>query len=84
MPDTVLFEIIQFQKTLVIDQDNCRRLIIDCLCYIRNQSRDLPGGTVDKNLSANCRGHRFDPWTGKTPQELEQLKLGATTTEPVL
>ena len=31
-----------------------------------------------------CRGHGFDPWSGKIPHAAEQLSLCATTTEPVL
>ena len=40
----------------------------------------FPGGTEDKNLLAfQCRGHRFDPWSGKIPHALEKLSLCATT-----
>ena len=27
--------------------------------------RDFPGGPVAKTLSSQCRGPRFDPWSGK-------------------
>ena len=27
--------------------------------------RDFPGSPVVKALSFQCRGHRFDPWSGK-------------------
>ena len=30
-------------------------------------SRNFPCGPVDKNLPANFRRHRFDPWSGKIP-----------------
>ena len=39
---------------------------------------DFPGGTVVKNPPAQCRGHGFNPWSGK------QLSPCATTTEPAL
>ena len=44
---------------------------------------DFPGGTVVKNPPANqCRGHGFEPWSGKIPHATEQLTPCATTTEP--
>ena len=27
----------------------------------------FPGGSIVKNLPAQCRRHRFDPWVGKIP-----------------
>ena len=30
------------------------------------------------------RGHRFPPWSGKTPRAVGQLSPCATTTDPVL
>ena len=44
--------------------------------------QDFPGGTVDKNLSADARGYRFDPWSGKIPHTDEQQNLFTTTSEP--
>ena len=37
-----------------------------------------------KESACQCRGHAFDPWSGKIPHAAEQLSLCATTTEPVL
>ena len=34
-------------------------------------NREFPGGTVDKNLPANVKGHGFDPWSGKIPHVTE-------------
>ena len=31
-----------------------------------------------------CRGHGFNPWSGKIPHAVEQLSPWATATEPVL
>ena len=31
---------------------------------IKNKYRDFPGGPVAKTLSSQCRGPRFDPWSG--------------------
>ena len=33
--------------------------------------RDVPGGSVVKNLPA--RGHGLEPWSGKIPHAVEQL-----------
>lgn len=41
----------------------------------------FPGCTVDKNV-CQCRGHRFNPSSGKTPHALEQLSPCTTTPEP--
>ena len=32
--------------------------------------------------ACQCRGHRFEPWSGKIPHAAEQLGPWATTTEP--
>ena len=34
--------------------------------------------------ACQCRRHRFDAWSGKTPHAAEQLSPCTTTTEPVL
>ena len=44
-------------------------------------SRDFPGGPVVKNLPAQEEGHRFDPWSGKSPHAMEQLSPRASRTE---
>ena len=33
----------------------------------------FPGGAVVENLPAQCRGHGFEPWSGKIPHAAEQL-----------
>ena len=57
----------------------------------QKDSVGFPGGAVDENPPANagesacqCRGHRFEPWSGKIPHATEQLSSCATTTEPAL
>ena len=42
----------------------------------------LPGTSLVS--ACQCRGHRFDLWSGKILQAMEQLSPCATTTEPVL
>ena len=31
---------------------------------LKEVPRDVPGGPVAKTLSSQCRGPRFDPWSG--------------------
>ena len=44
--------------------------------------RGLPGRSSGEESLLQCRGHRFDPWSGKISRATEQLSLCATTTEP--
>ena len=34
--------------------------------------------------ACQCRGHRFEPWSGKIPRASAQLSPCATATEPAL
>ena len=34
-------------------------------CVKTSPWRDFPGGTVEKTLCSQCRGPRFDPWSGR-------------------
>ena len=44
----------------------------------------LPWWCSGWESACHCRGHGFDPWSGKIPHAAEQLSLCATTTEPLL
>ena len=44
----------------------------------------LPGWLSGKEFACQCKIHRFDPCSGKTPHASEQLSPHATTIEPVL
>ena len=44
----------------------------------------LPWWHNGEEFSCQCRGHGFEPWSGKIPHAAEQLSPCATTTEPVL
>ena len=44
--------------------------------------QNFPGGPVVKKSVRQCRGLRFDPWSGKIPHAVGQLKSMPTTTEP--
>ena len=44
----------------------------------------IPWWLSGKESTCQCRRQGFDPWSGKISHAVEQLSLGATTTEPVL
>ena len=43
----------------------------------------FPGGSVVKNVPASLRRHKFDPWSGNSPQAMGQLNLFSATTQSV-
>ena len=47
-------------------------------------SAGLPSWLSGKESACQCRGHRFDPWSGKIPHAVEQLHPCAKTIELVL
>ena len=46
------------------------------------QRRGLPWWHSGWESACQCRGHGFEPWSGKIPCAAEQLGQWATTTEP--
>ena len=44
----------------------------------------LPWWLSGNKSICQCRRHRFNPWSRKTPHAMKQLRLCTTTTEPVL
>ena len=40
------------------------------------------GGKKKEESTCQCKGHEFNPWSGKTPHAMEQLSPCATTSEP--
>ena len=51
--------------------------------FIRN-IQGLPWWRSGQESTCQCRGHGFEPWSGKIPHAVEQLSPCATTTEPAL
>ena len=49
----------------------------------RSDSLGLPWWYSGYETACQCRGHGFEPWSGKIPHAVEQLSPCATTTEPV-
>ena len=47
-------------------------------------SSRLPWWVSGKESSRQCRRHRFDPWSGKIPHNVEQPSPCIAITEPVL
>ena len=48
------------------------------------RERGLPWWRSGGESTCQCRGHGFEPWSGKIPHAAEQLSPCATTTEPAL
>ena len=48
----------------------------------QNHLLGLPWWRSGWESACQCRGHGFEPWSGKIPHAAEQLSLCATTTEP--
>ena len=57
--------------------------IIGLNCKLRITGLGLPWWRSGWESACQCRGHRFEPWSGKIPHAAEQLGPWATTTEPV-
>ena len=54
------------------------------LRLIKTQGLGLPWWRSGEESACRCRGHRFEPWSGKILHATEQLSPWAATTEPVL
>ena len=50
--------------------------------FHQKDSRGLPWWRSGWESACQCRGHGFEPWSGKIPHAAEQLSPWATTTEP--
>ena len=48
----------------------------------KNHALGLPWWRSGWESACQCRGHGFEPWSGKIPHAAEQLGPWATTTEP--
>ena len=51
---------------------------------LKHSGMGLPWWHSGWESTCQCRGHTFEPWSGKIPHALEQLSPWATTTKPVL
>ena len=51
---------------------------------LKTYIQELPWWPSGKESACQCRGHRFDPWSGKIPHALEHESPCTTTIEPVL
>ena len=52
--------------------------------HLKSNKRDFPSGAVVKESVCQCRGHGFEPRSGKIPHATEQRSPCATTTEPAV
>ena len=53
------------------------------ICWMNQHSSKFQASLwlSGKESTFQCRRYRFEPWSGKIPYSVEQLSLGATTTE---
>ena len=51
---------------------------------LRNIITGLPWWHSGWESACQCRGHGFEPWSGKIPYATERLGLCTATAEPVL
>ena len=51
-------------------------------CLIRTHIGGLHWWRSGWESACQCRGHGFEPWSGKIPRATEQLRLCATTADP--
>ena len=57
--------------------------IFSCLNHsVQKWTMGLPWWHGGWESACQCRGHGFEPWSGKIPHAVEQLGPWATTTEP--
>ena len=52
------------------------------LCKLQKATYGLPWWCSGWESACQCRGHGFEPWSGRIPHAVEQLGPWATTTEP--
>ena len=50
--------------------------------YFKKKLLGFPWWRSGRESACQCRGHGFEPWSGKIPHAAEQLGPWATTTEP--
>ena len=49
---------------------------------VKNHPRGLPWWRSGWESACQCKGHGFEPWSGRIPHAAERLGLWATITEP--
>ena len=56
--------------------------ILEHFRHLKKKLPGLPWWRSGWESACRCRGHGFEPWSGKIPHTTEQLRPWATTTEP--
>ena len=57
---------------------------VDSDVLLRSRPQGLPWWRSGWESTCQCRGHGFEPWSGRIPHAPEQLGPCATATEPEL
>ena len=72
--------------TWALGSESAESQPLDCqevpLVLLNADQIGLPWWRSGWESAGQCRGHGFEPWSGKIPRAAEQLGPWATTTEP--
>ena len=60
----------------------CKGTVLFQQEYLFKKLTELPWWRSGCESACQCRGHGFEPWSGRIPHAAEQLGPWATTTEP--
>ena len=73
----------EIEHTLIVQSDNCSPLYLPKIneTYPLKDllTRDFPGGPEPRTLCSQCRGPRFDPWSGNYIPHAATKSSHATT-----
>ena len=62
----------------------CKESDLTKLPYTHTHTHTHTGDSAGREVTSQCRGLGFDPWSGKIPHAAEELRPCSRTTEPVL
>ena len=69
-------------KNKQINKRTSENTDVSIMCAIITTTFGLPWWRSDWESACQCRGHGFEPWSGKIPHAAEQLGPCTTITEP--
>ena len=67
-----------------LTQISCSLFFHSIFFFLKKNNGGLPWWHSGWESACQCKGHGFDPWSGRTPHATEQLSPCAATAEPAL